>query len=236
MQVSNNKRVKILVAIRYPVGGIRTYIKYTYKKLDRDLFEFDFVAPSKEWLNRIREDLTGFMVKTYYTANENSNYELLFLIYKLIRRKNYKIIHSQGYTAGILSNIANLSHNVPHIITLHHVFGHGQFSDTFWNTFTQLKRQAIQLILSRTDKIQTVSNDAMKNFLQYFPGMERQKKKLITIRNGIDTSEFLSDHEILTRQFEKEYGNIYLGFLGRYMPEKGFPFIIDAIEKINQLL
>jgi hypothetical protein len=32
-----SRKIAILVPIRHPVGGIRTYLKYTYGKLDKDL-------------------------------------------------------------------------------------------------------------------------------------------------------------------------------------------------------
>jgi glycosyltransferase involved in cell wall biosynthesis len=232
MDGRKDQKIRILVPIRYPVGGIRTYLKYTFGKLDRDRYRFDFVAPSKEWLDRIKMDLKNFEVVVYPTSNKNKNGDLLNNIFKLLWRKDYKIIHSQGYTAGILTNIANIIFRIPHIITLHHVFGHGQFSDTFFKSFRLLKRQTIQYILSFADKVQTVSDDAMDNLLQYFPGMRKQQKKLLTIRNGIDTGEFLDANERFENPLVKEKGKIYLGFLGRYMPEKGFPYIIDAMEEI----
>jgi len=232
MHLSNNNKILILVPIRYPVGGIRTYLKYTYSKLDRDRYRFDFVAPSKEWLERIKADLKNFEVVIYPTSTNNKNKALLYCIFKLLCRKNYQIIHSQGYTAGILTNIANLIFRVPHIITLHHVFGHGQFSDTFFKNYGTLKRQTIQFFLSFADKVQTVSDDAMDNLLQYFPGMRKQQKKLLTIKNGIEVGEFLTGNERFKKPFNKEREKIYLGFLGRYMPEKGFPFIIGAMEEI----
>jgi len=235
MNTVQQPKFRVLVPIRYPVGGIRTYIKYTLSKLNRDQYQFDLVGPSKEWLDRIKEDLSELEVHVYPTSNRNEFRDLLFDIIKLLRSKNYQIIHSQGYTAGILSNLANIVHRVPHIITLHHVFGHGQFSDTFWDGYTPLKRLMIYFLLSFADKIQTVSDDAMNNFLQYFPGMRKQRKKLITIRNGIDTIEFLGGNAVSENSFEKKPGVIYLGFLGRYMPEKGFPFIIDMIDKITRI-
>jgi len=226
------RKIRILVPIRYPVGGIRTYLKYTYGKLDQNKYEFDFVAPSEKWLNRIKSDLTNYKVLVHPVRKENSNKALMFSIFRLLRNKNYQIIHSQGYTAGILSNFANMIFRVPHIITLHHIFGHGQFSDTFWKRFQWLKRESIQFVLSYADRIQTVSDDAMSNLLEYFPGLERRKEKLIVIKNGIDIREFLAEYKINEAIFPKQRNIFYLGFLGRYMPEKGFSFIIDLMESL----
>ena len=229
---TSKKKIRILVPIRYPVGGIRTYLKYTYGKLDRNRYEFDFVAPSKKWLNRIKLDLTNFKVIIHPVEEKNSSRALMLSIFALLKRKNYQIIHSQGYTAGILANIANIRYGIPHIITLHHVFGHGQHSDTFWAKFRWLKRHFIQFILSYADRIQTVSDDAMSNLLEYFPGLQKRKEKLIVIKNGIGVWEFLRDNKTKKNLLHKQKDIFYLGFLGRYMPEKGFPFIIDVMESL----
>ena len=228
----HNKKIRILIPIRYPVGGIRTYLKYTYGKIDNNKYRLDFVAPSREWLERIKKDLSKFKIIVHPTGLNSPDIKLLVKIIKLLNSKQYQIIHSQGYTAGILSNLSNLAYKIPHIITLHHVFGHGQFSDTFWENYGQVKRKILQFSLSFADKIQAVSQDSMENMLQNFPGLARKRRKIITIRNGIDVDEFQNLTEPETMPFKKEDGYIYLGFLGRYMPEKGFLVIIDAIEKL----
>ena len=232
MDSSRKRKIRILVPIRFAVGGIRTYIKYTYGKLNKGLYEFEFVAPSEKWLHRIKADLKGFRVVINPTSNKNENREFLFLIFKLLRKKKYHIIHSQGYTAGILGNIANLICKVPHIVTIHHIFGHGQFSDTFWNKFKWIKKKTIQNILSRSDIIQAVSNDAMANLIEYFPGLKKYPNKLVTIMNGIDIDQLLGNNKIHDPNFKKDKGIFYVGFIGRYMPEKGFQYLIEAMDQL----
>ena len=229
---TQKEKIRILVPIFYPVGGIKTYIKYTYGKFDRNIYEFDFVAPSKEWLERIKEDLKGFKVGLYPLSYKYINIAFVLLIVKLLLKKKYHIIHSQGYTAGILSNIANIIYKVPHIVTIHHIFGHGQFSDTFLDKFKWIKIETIRTILSRTNIIQAVSNDAMENLVEYFPGLKKIQNKLVTIVNGIDIVQFLGNDDSEEAPFKIEEDFFYVGFIGRFMPEKGFQYLIDAMDKL----
>ena len=228
-------KIRMLVPIRYPVGGIRTYLKYTYGKLDKNKYAFDFVAPSNKWLDRIHLDLDKFEIVTYHTSNENSNLALLNTIFSLAKTKNYHIIHSQGYTAGILSNLANIFVGLPHIITLHHIFGHGQFSDSFWKHLKKLKRITIEYILTRTTVIQAVSNDATQNLFEYFPGLTKDPNKVVTIVNGINVDNFAGDYISLEPPFKKAEGLFYVGFIGRYMPEKGFNYLIKVMDFLVNL-
>lgn len=225
-----HSKIRILVPIRYPVGGIRTYLKYTYGQLAKHKYEFDLVAPEKKWLEQIADDLKGFRVMIFPTGKENSSKALLTSVFSMLGKNNYQIIHSQGYTAGIMAIMANIIYGVPHVITLHHIFGHGQFSDKFWGRFRWLKQLSIQYALSRANIIQAVSDDAMNNLLEYFPGLQKWPDKLVTIRNGIDVEDFLRDGGKAEQPFRKEPAVFYLGFFGRYMPEKGFPFLIDTME------
>lgn len=121
---------------------------------------------------------------------------------------------------------------VPHIITLHHIFGHQQFSDTFLNRFKWIKVWTIQRILARANIIQAVSNDAMVNLVEYFPGLIKYSNKLVTIVNGIDVDQFIGNDDYHESPFRREEGNFYVGFIGRYMPEKGFPYLVETMDLI----
>lgn len=232
----NKHKINILIPIRNPVGGIRTFLKYTHGNLDKNIYEFSFLSSSKEWLTRIQDDFNGYHVHAFCTKRENSTLSMLLSVFSLLMRRKCNIIHSQGLTAGITSVIANMIFRRPHIITLHQVFGQGSFADKFFDKYTRLKKNLIQTILANADIIQCVSDDARENLLEFFPGMQKNQHKIITIRNGIDVVRFADNHKFYANPFEKSKDQFYLGFIGRYMPEKGFQYIIDAVDSmVNQL-
>ena len=77
----NKDRIKILIPIRHPVGGIRTFLKYTHGNLDRDIYEISFLASSKEWLTRIQDDFKGYRVHAICAKHENSTLSMLLTMF-----------------------------------------------------------------------------------------------------------------------------------------------------------
>jgi glycosyltransferase involved in cell wall biosynthesis len=224
------RKIHIVTPMRYPVGGIRTYLKYTYGKLDSDRYSFTLVGPSREWLERIKADLWEYEVDSICSVKEEDNLSFFFAIVSAFFGKKPDIIHSQGYTAGTLSSLANCLFRVPHVITMHRVFGQDQFSGTFWEKNARLKRNLIEFFLKQADVVQSVSKDAQANLLKYFPGLLRTPGKARVIRNGINIDEFDDRKRSNTETFNKKAGAFYLGFFGRYMAEKGFSHLIDVMD------
>jgi glycosyltransferase involved in cell wall biosynthesis len=226
--MSVKRKTKVLVPVRYPVGGIRSYIKYTYRNLTPGKYEFTILGTEHKWLSLIKEDLHGMDVEIVVAHNNLKS--MAKGIFSTMRRSRYDLIHSQGYTAGVLGCFINVVFRIPHLITLHHVFNADQFSDTFWDKYGGMKRVFIERILSKADIIQCVSRDAQENFLAQFPSFLRRMDNLSTIYNGININAFMDDNGSDDCLDVKEDGKFILGFLGRYMPEKGFGYIIDAID------
>lgn len=224
------RKIHVTTPIRYPVGGIRTYLKYTYGRLDRERYSFMLIGSSLEWLERIRADLDEYEVDVVCSPREENNLSFFSAIAVSFFRKRPDVIHSQGYTAGMSSTLANIPYGLPHVITLHRIFGHDQFSGAFWGKNARIKKYLIEFILKQADIVQSVSNDAQENLLEYFPGLRKKPDKLKVILNGINIHKFdnptYSDIETFTRESDL----FYLGYFGRYMPEKGFPHLIEAVD------
>lgn len=161
------------------------------------------------------------------------NFSFIRRLFLLLCRKDVDVIHSQGYSCGVLVSLVNMLFRTPHVITLH-----GTFDDTtirgggIW-----FKKQLIWLFLSRANVINVVSHDAKANLIDYFGGAGSYLQKIVVIQNGIDVKFFQQEleagaHKRLTEIKGIEHGSVVVGYLGRFMPEKGFPVLIDAIELI----
>jgi glycosyltransferase involved in cell wall biosynthesis len=232
----NKDRIKILIPIRHPVGGIRTFLKYTHGNLDRDIYEISFLASSKEWLTRIQDDFKGYRVHAICAKQENSSLPMLLTMFLLLVRNKYHVIHSQGLTAGMMSVVANMIFRRPHVITLHQVFGKGYSIDKFFDRYPRMKKCIIQIFLRNADVIHCVSDDARENLLEFFPGLQRNQDKIIAILNGISVEEFHIANKMERPPFKKSTSEFYIGFIGRYMPQKGFQHVIAAVDTmVNEL-
>jgi glycosyltransferase involved in cell wall biosynthesis len=225
------KRYRILVIVRHPVGGIRTFFRYVYKNFHQKGYQFTLVAPDLPETRVLLDDLKALDL-TYVPAPANvSNRELSSLVTNVTRTAAFDLIHSHGFTSGACSVFVALCNGTPHMITCHDVFTRAQFI----GLIGFLKRVGLGIMLSFIDCIHCVSDDARDNLLEYLPILRLFKRKVISIPNGIEGEGFL---EVEGRDLRAEFGlpgNAFLiGFLGRFMSQKGFRYLLDALELIKQ--
>jgi glycosyltransferase involved in cell wall biosynthesis len=92
-------------------------------------------------------------------------------------------------------------------------------------------------LFQRMTAIHTVSEDARLNLLSFFPGIRTERVQ--GILHGIDTRYFRDSVPASLRPRIGVPGDVPLiGFLGRFMGQKGFRLLVDAIEQVvkGQLL
>jgi glycosyltransferase involved in cell wall biosynthesis len=183
----------------------------------------------------IKTDLDQFDLDYITVENNHAVLRLIWGVSKILRVKEFDIIHSQGFTAGVIAALGNVFSQVPHIITSHDVFRVDQFSDFLGRP----RRWLLSNVLGMANFIQSVSDDAQQNLLDFLPNLRRKRKKLGVILNGIDIARFEPDMNILPgesfrERFKLEKNEILFGFLGRFMPQKGFEYLIDAVGILSE--
>jgi glycosyltransferase involved in cell wall biosynthesis len=88
-------------------------------------------------------------------------------------------------------------------------------------------------LLRRLDAIVCVGHDIRANLQDYLPALRRDR--LVVIPNGIDTDRFADDSPVsddLRRQLGLAPGVTIVGFLGRFMVQKGFLPLLGAFERL----
>lgn len=220
-----NSKKYVLLVIRHPVGGIRTYIKYIYKKEYFKRYKFTIILP-KHYSNNVflRSETDMDVELVLCKANI---FSMIFAVYRHLKSGNYDLVHSHGFTSGVCTVLPAKYYGIPHIMTAHDVLLDKQLSG-FMGTF---KRMILPYFFNAIDVIHTVSNDVYKNIKAMLPAVRQEKLK--TILNGIDVNQYVYSKK---RDFRSEFGldkNIYLIlFLGRFMSQKGFRHLIEAIELV----
>jgi glycosyltransferase involved in cell wall biosynthesis len=151
-----------------------------------------------------------------------------------LRTGRYALMHSQGVTAAAQAVWANRGLGVPHIATAHDVFRPVQVAGARgWARLWLLGR-----LLRRLDALIACGEDVHANLLEYLPAIESASCRVVTIRNGIDVSRFTpnpapeSPSTDLRRQLGVSCEVRLLGFLGRFMEQKGFLPLLDALERL----
>jgi|WetSurMetagenome_2_1015567.scaffolds.fasta_scaffold00064_32 glycosyltransferase involved in cell wall biosynthesis len=220
-------KIKILLVVRWPVGGIRTYLRYVYNNFDPQYYSLTLIAPNVSEMPVLLKDLCKHDIKYIELNKTPSAWDFLKAISHVLKNDKYDIIHSHGLTAGLCSILPSWLYNVPQLLTVHETLTHEQFK----GLKGLLKQISILFALPLVTKIHAVSIDARNNLLKYIFTLKFFKQKVVAIRNGIETERFSgSDSRDLRLELNLDENTFLIGFLGRFMPEKGFIYLIDAFE------
>ncbi len=218
---------QVLVIIRHPVGGIKSYIKYIYKTPWFDNHRFTVILP----YNSREPNLfaTNSMMSAEYIQCKDTASSITLTVFKTLLKKRYDLVHSHGFTSGICAALPAYFYSVPHVMTSHDMLLDKQFH----GTKGKLKKSLLPFLLNRIDRIYSVSHDAKKNLIDNLPTLNQ--RKLVTILNGIDISLYENiQARDLHSEMEIPEDAFLLGFLGRFMSPKGFRYLIEAIDILNK--
>jgi glycosyltransferase involved in cell wall biosynthesis len=147
-----------------------------------------------------------------------------------LNRGRYDLVHSQGFTSGLCTALTAKVRRTAHLMTSHDVLNRNQFC----GIKGVLKRKMMGAFFGMIDIIHSVSYDAQSNLLSYFPSLSRRGNRCVVIHNGIEVERF---EGASARDLRRELGvseDVFLiGFLGRFMAQKGFRYLVDAVELLR---
>lgn len=224
---------RVLAPVRYPVGGIRNFIRYVYPVFLGAGYRFTFVGPEGSLFAEFQSQISDWEgIEFCHAPVVGKKWHARGLMRRLLREKSYALIHSHGLTAGLNAAIANLGIGVPHVLSSHGVVA----ARDFVGLKGRLRREVTNVLLRTVDRVVAESNDARENHLQCFRSL-RRPDRTVTILNGIvppaHHGSELNRESQLRKQLGLEEETFLIGFFGRFMPEKGFPVLLDAIQRIE---
>ncbi len=225
--MTTRQKNHILVTARWPVGGIRTFFRYVYTRFQVERFHFTFILPDTTEHQIIVNDLRSLNVSFVKLASRPRFANFFRAICKVHRTDKIDLIHSHGFTAGVFSILAAELLRIPHLMTSHDVFTDKQFSGTRGN----IKKSLLPVLFKHIDCIHCVGEDAKDNLLRYFPHLASNNHRIISISNGIEIQRFLiEEKENLRSELGLREDSFLVGFFGRFMAQKGFRYLVDAVE------
>ncbi|WP_129125872.1 glycosyltransferase family 4 protein [Geomonas oryzae] len=224
-----SRKVRVLLLVRWPVGGIRTFIRYVYRNFDPEIYAFCVVGPDHAEMDVLEKDLSGLPFEFKRLSPNPSAVEILFVTAKLLFKGGFDLIHSQGFTSALCAALPAAVTRTPHLLTSHDVFTPKQFQ----GLKGKCRRSIMAVVFKLLDVIHCVSNDALENLLDTFPFLKSKSSKCVVIANGIEASRFKMLQESGLRQELGVGSDVFLiGFLGRFMAQKGFVYLVEAIERL----
>ncbi len=224
---------RILCVVRYPVGGIRTHLRYNYPLLSEQGYRFTFVMPVEGTHESLAETLgTLPEVEFVPVPGRGDACRLGPTIRRVLRRGGFAAIHSHGFTSAVQTVLGAWGFGLPHVTTIHDVVRAEQFPG--WKGW--LRRQALGWLLRQVDTIIPVGEDVRANLLEFLPPLRGRCHRLEVIRNGIDSAHYsrvCHPASELRHELGLAPGTPLWGFLGRFMEQKGFLPLIEALARFR---
>ena len=222
---------RILIVARWPLGGIRTYITYIFSKLPL-CYEVTIFAASTHEDHALAADCSKLNA-VLKIVQVKSTGAFTFELFRHLLVTRYDVILSQGFISSVAAYTANLCFRVPHILTIHGIVE----SKYLAGALGFPKRFMLGWILEQVTTLYAVSNDILEHLYDQFPRLKTCGQQAIVIENGIDLEmlEQVPEKPLELRKiFEIDETTFLFGFLGRFMPEKGFDLIIEAVDILKQ--
>lgn len=215
----------LLAVAQWPLGGIRTYMRYVYKHLSAD-FRITIVASSTSEDAALVEDAAEVGANLVIHGKVGGRTPLMAAVFKELLKGKHDFIQSHGFISAAHCYAANLAFRVPHVLTVHGILEEKYFK----GRLSGLKKSSLSRVIRGSDVVYGVSADILAHLEELVPGLERGGCRKVVIHNGIEAGMFraLKDGEDFRESLGVRSGQFLFGFLGRFMQQKGFNYLIDA--------
>jgi glycosyltransferase involved in cell wall biosynthesis len=220
-----DSRMRVLMTALQPGGGIRTFFRYIYSQPCFEDCTFVLLAPD----DGLTQFLSQYIPEGRLSVRSAPQGSLNFVpeARRLIRSGNFDLVHSHGFSAGTLTEVARGLDRTPHLMTAHDVFLPSQFA----GLKGRVKHWLMAKLFGRMTGIHTVTEDARDNLLSFFPALD--SSRVHGILHGVDTDYFRSgDPRDIRQEVGLDPDTPLVGFFGRFMGQKGFRLIVDAMHQI----
>ena len=187
------------------------------------------LAPRTEHSATLERDLADLPVNYVYLDLYCSFRTLLNTVNQQLSSGSFDLVHSQGFTAGAAAALPASLRGIPHLMSVHDVMQQSQFAGVRgW-----ARKLGMKTVFGRIDLVHAVSGDVRENLIAHLGN--RLARRIRVVRNGILTQPI---REAPPRDLRGELGlgtdTLLVGFFGRFMAQKGFGTLVEAIRLLRQ--
>jgi glycosyltransferase involved in cell wall biosynthesis len=221
----------ILIVARWPLGGIRTYMRYVFRHFPRN-YSLTLLAASTQEDTALTKDAEEYGARLLLIQDASTKW-LVAAVFHELRTRQYDVILSQGFISAVVASMANILFRVPHVLTIHGIVEPKYLTGRFGN----LKQFILGRMLAGITVLHAVSNDILNHLYEQFPKLKSNGPRAIVIPNGIELKEFDKPpaNPIELRAHLGIDDPVFLfGFFGRFMQQKGFDLLIQAVDMLRK--
>lgn len=207
-------------------------MKYVYRYISKEKYRITIVAPHVAESEALQKDVVKYGLRLIRVNILSGSAGLAGKIFQLLGREKYSLIQSHGFISGLCAFVPGLLFGVPHILTIHGIIEErllGQGLQKRFRLFI-IKKMIKKVILY------AVSNDILHDVLTHLD-LEKNEKCSV-IHNGVDLKSFEDGNGIGQERARNilglPQGKLVIGFTGRFMPQKGFDYLIDAVDHLSR--
>ena len=225
MASDSDVRPVVLTVARWPVGGIRTYLRDLFAAPALQGYAFVLIAPNEDGLDEYVAG--GRLACREWIVSGSSIVEMTRAVLAASRQWKPAFVHSHGFQAGVFSGLACQLSGFPHLLTVHDMLLDMQFK----GLGGRIRHLGLGISLISPDCIHCVTRDSRDNLLARYPWLTSLERKTFVVPHGVDTRKiWLTARRELATELGCSPDTVIFGFLGRFMAQKGFRVLMDAIE------
>ena len=227
-------KINILAVCMWPWGGIRTYLKYVYHYFPRDQFEITLLANPTAEREHLERDMKNENIRIVWAKPFLGKNVLFLRTLGMLLKGKYDVIHSHGYISAFHVSLVGWLFRIPHVFTIHSIL----VKTYFEGRIGAMKRFLFKNSLKSVTVFHAVGSDILEYSRSLFPDLTRTRATWVAIPSGIMVERFTTDmgteRELLRSRIRCDKGTFLFGFVGRFQPEKGFNYIIDAVDILRK--
>jgi glycosyltransferase involved in cell wall biosynthesis len=218
----------ILTVARWPVGGIRTYLRDLFGSPALQDLKFVLIAPNVDRLDLYVSE--GHFASAEWIPSDSSVEALTRMTIAVSRARRPAFVHTHGFISGGIGAVSCTLARMPHLLTVHDLLLEAQFRG--WRG--RLRQLLVGASLVSPDWIHCVTHDSRENLISTYPWLPSLARKTAVIPHGVDVPKITAAApQDLATPLQLAAETVLFGFLGRFMAQKGFRVIIDAVKLLQ---
>lgn len=228
MSSKDNQPLRIAQIIgKWVGGGVEAFIMNYYRNIDRSRIQFDFLCDSDS-TSIPYEEIEKLGGKVILIPPYQKVFKYHKELIKVLKKGNYKIVHSHINTLSVFSLLAAKRAGIPIRIAHSH-------STTNKKEF---KRNILKLILRPLNKLFATNYMSCSEYAGrwMFGDKNYNNGKVETVKNAIELNEY-SFNEKIRKEYRSKLGiednKIIIGHVGRLVETKNHSFLIDLFSNIK---